>query len=666
MNEIKRMKLALEKAQGTLTNIYNYTIPQAWDTFGYEKGIRLRNHEMIVDPYDFYSFALSCIEKMIKKPTKMKQNHGNWLLKQVIYDLDLTSLSTWDHDRSDRLDDQNLYGLRDTGTFLKAVILLPLLKRAGVTTLLVHQLLELDEKRTHHDFGDPHAIKHHLQIKEALADPMLEGMTAKEQFQLFIAIAHQLGFYVMCDFPSARVGRNNAYLIEHPEWFYWIKASALATYHAPKAQGLPIGCIPSKNACKVLYQSEEVKEHLSIFVYDPKTADMQSYEAFQAQPHTNALKDIEQAFHCTTAPTFSDQINADLNINIETTLLRFYEDQPVKQAPYLLQDTLRPDLFPYKKPCDEVWSLLKDTVLYTCDEFKIDGFYINEPWYYPHKLLKEAIALVRKKHPNTAFLLEDSDEANAAVWKKMGVNLITGPSSYFIHDVMNHNYHTFAYTRNHATLPVLGASELRDTPRITQYEQGEALAKLLTYMNLFLPNVVPYIASGQLSLEKQPQCLSPFCDSSFQNAYAKDDPRAYRQSMLDRTYYNYTRSDYHIFLQQIEQFMNIRQQYLPAIMNREACIPVWFDSPTDSGIGFTYTLQDQALLVVCNTNIYQEVSLTIHTENMLWELPFDWKKIKQICSSHDPYIYDITLNEFQNIPLTFAAGEVKLLEITTE
>lgn len=37
--------------------------------------------------------------------------------------------TSWDHDRSGDLESQNIYGLKETGTFVKSLALLPLLKK---------------------------------------------------------------------------------------------------------------------------------------------------------------------------------------------------------------------------------------------------------------------------------------------------------------------------------------------------------------------------------------------------------------------------------------------------------------------------------------------------------------------------------------------------------
>lgn len=666
MIDFTQMIEAIQLSKKQHTMIYNYTIPQAWNTFGFEKGKRLRNHEMIVDPHDFYSFALTKMMECAQNTRDLqaeKGKHGSWIEKEIIYALDMRTLTSWDHDRNDAIEHSNLYDLNDGGTFLKAIILLPLLKRSGITTLVLHQLFEQDQPRFGHDYAHPYALKHPLKIATFLKDPLLAEMSVTQQFHMFMQAAHHYGFRVICNTSLARLGRDNDLLGAHPDWFYWIKKNSESQYRAPTVKGLPQNCLPSKNACKLLYQQEETQVHLDMFAYDCKTSDPKGYSEWCSKQAVCDLKAIEKQFCITTAPMFSDQLNTSLPLQTETTYLRFYFDQPLDQAPYLLQDTLRPDLFAGKTVNEPLWDFICEYTSRLVSEYHFDGLFIDEVWLLPQKLLKAVIQGARKQKPQAAFLINCSDDQTFAKWKRLGVNVISGNSAYTIHNGDLEAYRSFAYSRLNAGSELFAASEFIDTPRITQYHGGETLAKALMFMNLFLPHAIPYYTGGQLSLEKQPQYLSPYADPSFQNALPPHDIRCHKQAFIDKSFYSYTRSDYHILINQMEHFTKLRQQYLPAILNDEAVIPVWFDKPNDPGIGFTYTLKDRALLVICNIDVQNAQTLTIHTENMLWELPFIWKHIYQIYSSHDPYTHDIELNAFQNIPLYFEAGEVKVLEI---
>lgn len=657
-------------------DVINYTIPQAWNTFGFSKGTNLRSNEMIVNPYEFYAFALQSIVSKMKeasyvplaKQYKEKGKKGDWIKRSVLYYLDPRTMGSWDHDRSDDLSYFNMYGLSNQGTFLKAIVLLPLLERSGINTIVLHNVFPLDEKRNLHDFSDPHAILSFQEWNPYLADPMVAGISIEDQARAFMEAAHGYGIRVVLEFCPALAGRNSKYIKEHPEWFYWIQKDYEPQYQAPSVEGLPIGCIPTENACRILYQSEETKKHIQAFCKNPKAMDEEKFEqVINAYTQKERLAAIEDVFQITTAPMISDQINAQLPIAKEYTMLRFYEDHAHcpkdYKTPYLLQDIVRMDMYPAKHPMTTLWKEILDSLTMWINDFGINGFYLSKPYLLPEKLLKEMITTIRKEEPRSAILMECTDEESALLYKKRGCDLVTGASAYKIHDIWDYQYHNFAYTALSLPYLQMAASEFLDTPRITQYDGGECLAKLILYMNLFLPNTVPTLTSGQLCLEKQPQYLSLFADPSYLHGLENDDPRYFKQALLDKYYYDYTRKDFHVVINQMESFTRIRKSYLSAITDAKCCVPVWFDTPKDFGIGFTYILEDRALLVVCNTNVHEETYLCVHTENMLWELPFERTSIRQIASSDDPYIHDIELNEFQNIPMMFAPGEVKLIEI---
>lgn len=677
MKELQHIYNCLCKEKKAHANeVINYTIPQVWNTFGFSDGTLLRNQEMIVNPYEFYTFAIHKMLQDVKEhpcdasvSAIKKGKKGDWIKGSVLYFDNMRAVSCWDHDRSGSTEDVNMYGLHDQGTFLKAIILLPLIKRSGVTTLVLHNLLALNPRDGVHDFADPHALLSLRNIDPSLCDPLLPTMRVEAQAKAFIAVCHAYGLRVLLDYCPALLGRNNLYIKEHPDWFYWIDKEYLTRYHEPEAFGLPTGCIPTEKACRILYESDDVKNHISAFCENPMSRDEELYHnTIKDCADEQVLRHIEDTYHCTIAPMLSDQINANLPIEKEYTVVRFYADRhshcPDKKAvPYILQDIIRMDLYPGKHPIQSLWDEILSALQMWVSDYQMDGFYFSRPYLLPEKLIKEMVSVVRKTSPHAALLVESTDMNDAPKWIKRGFDAISGASAYSIHDIYNYQYHSFAYGLLQAPMTQLAASEFLDTPRITQYDGDETLAKLCTFMNLFLPNAIPSLTSGQLCFEKQPQYLSCFNDQNFLNALARDDAQYRKQAMLDRYCYHYLRKDFHVFINMLEQFTKIRKQYLPAISDPNACIPVWFDTPKDYGIGFTFTMADRALLVVCNTNVHEESYLHIHTENMLWELPFQWTTMYQIYSTDDPYVHDIVLDDFQNIPLLFAPGEVKLIEI---
>lgn len=155
MNYLKRLYEELEKqCRSHAKEIYNYAIPQSWNLYGYRPAKSIRSRELLVHPYEFYLFTLRNILKDAdgnwKQPQLTKEKPSDkrdWLKHASVYSLMVRTATAWDHDRDDRLVSDNLYHLNDNGTFLKSILLLPLLKRMGVNTLLLHQIFRFAKRR---------------------------------------------------------------------------------------------------------------------------------------------------------------------------------------------------------------------------------------------------------------------------------------------------------------------------------------------------------------------------------------------------------------------------------------------------------------------------------------------------------------------------------------
>lgn len=659
MKQIQRIYTSLcTSSKKNKKQVFNYTIPQSWNTFGYSQGTLLRNGEMIVNPYAYSCFGLEKIMEEIKQnpseATPLRKD-GSWLKKQVLYFGDICTMGSWDHDRDDTIDKENLYNLNDQGTFLKAILLLPLLKRAGITSIVMPNIIATQTTKEAHDYADFHAVYDTSKLDQHYFDPLVSDCTLEEQFQAFIDAAHGLGISILLGIAPALMARDNAFVAQHPEWFYWIQKKNLATYATPYVEGLPKNCEASEKVCQILYASESGKAHINAFVPTPKITKEKD------------LKTIETQLEITTAPMISDQINASLPSQRDLTMVRFYEDGTIfseTDIPCLLQDQVRMDMYPGNTIMESLWTHLISAYQAWMDTYAIDGFYLMSPYMLPNDFIKKLVTTLRKQKSDVAFLVEHTNMYDTQNLETLGIDAITGSSAYTIHDVMAHQYHNFTYSLRQFTLPLCGASEFLDTPRIVQYEGGEALAKVISIMNLFLPNVIPTYMGGQLAFEKQPQYLSPFANQGYLEAHDRSNPHYHKQAMLDHYTYDYTRKDFHVFINQLEKFSTIRMNYLDAITNVNRCIPVWFDDPNDAGIGYTYYLENNAILVVCNTNIHEAIDLRIHTENMLWQLPFAWTSIHQIFTTHDPYIHEVQLDNFQMLQLHFEIGEVKIFEFS--
>ena len=647
MNFLQKLLVDLEKEAALHANdIYNYAIPQAWNLFGFSKARTLRNGQLLVNPYDFYMYTFTHMffDEMgkLKKSEKLSQS---WLKQACIYSLHIRSTTCWDHDRDDCLED-NIYRLKDTGTFVKAILLLPMYKRMGINTILLHTPFALGRTYGAHEFTNKECVMDFRMVAEELKDPLIPQMTATEQCKAFIEACHQLGFRVILEYCPGKISVDHLYVKLNPESFYWIKEEAWKQYHAPVCSHLPQNTLPYPYALRDLYHSEDVLEHISKFA------------------------DYTQE-HKVIAPAFSDQINANIPVDWDATYFRFYLDKhkyvPAdlkKMAPYITQDSMRYDLYPAKQPTPYLWEALTENIIWFQDQLHIDGIYLEKPYLLPEKLQKQMAKAAKKHKKQFVMIVEDTTIEHSEEWLKKGYDMISGNSAYEETQIKEFKFHSFAYQLKGNRCPMFAASESYDSRRVSCLPQGQTLANLLSVMNLFLPNGIPMYMSGIETYEVAPMQLSEYGDSAYNECLSKQDIRYHRQSYIDRFFYQYTNKNITSFLQLMEKANKFRQSYIEAITNVDRAIPVWFDSPQDAGIGYTFILEDKALMVVCNTNVYDTIPLHIHTENMLSLLPFHHSRVLQSYTTHEPYTKEIYLDIFQNIPLDFAPGEVKFIEFS--
>ena len=431
MNYLKRLYEELEKqCRSHAKEIYNYAIPQSWNLYGYRPAKSIRSRELLVHPYEFYLFTLRNILKDAdgnwKQPQLTKEKPSDkrdWLKHASVYSLMVRTATAWDHDRDDRLVSDNLYHLNDNGTFLKSILLLPLLKRMGVNTLLLHQIFPLCKTQNAHDYPVKEAVTDFRSIDPLLQDKLVKKLDAKEQCAAFLEACHLLGFRVILEYCPGKLARENSYYKEHPEWFFWFDSDQQNAYHPPRCNALPQNTLPFTYALKDFYRSEDVQQHIALF-----------QEAPDGLHEFESLREIELDLHTTIAPSMVDQINAAIPAEQDTTIWRMYEDIHAQvprdiraQAkPYLMQDIIRYDLHPARKPMTALWGYLCENICWYQQELGIDGIFLEKPYLLPEKLQRAMAKAARKQRKSFVMIAEDTVSDNSPLWLSKGYDAISG------------------------------------------------------------------------------------------------------------------------------------------------------------------------------------------------------------------------------------------------
>lgn len=668
-----------------------YYIPDFWNTWGYqgEELKTLDNGELIVNPYRFYHDVIETYILKERNPdldyTKPyqqllgTQTGGDWIRGATVYSMLVRASSAWDHDKNGELDLLNGEGFKETGTFVKTLALLPLLKRLGVTALYLLPVTLYSERDKKGELGSVYGVKNFFAFDPHLKDPITgDDFTVEEEFAALVEACHILGIRVLIDFIPRTNAIESDFVIDHPEWFYWIKSEHIEDYRPPRVPSVGFTA-PTKDVLPKIYESEEVWEHIRKFTYDPKTLDPDKYERlrqqYKANPQGYFSDLIKREFKVQVAPAFADMVNDPQPPWTDITFFRLYLDHPVESEqelrkhlkegetvpPYILYDTIKCNLYQGRIPNKELWETLSDVIPYYQRHFGIDGARID----MGHALPKELLDLIMKKaraiDPEFTFIAEELSNQHAADAKDKGYNIIVGSGAFDIPRYETFNLHQFILSAHDLPLPVFASGETHDTPRLVSRKGGRALSKLVTILNYFIPNAVPFINSGQEVFEIAPINTGLDVQENARELLAPDDPFYGKLALFDKYAFHYLNDGRWEFLEQIEGAVAVRKAYLNLLLDWKAFVPVPLTEENVQGIGWSYTDGDLALLIVANTDPTKDNQLTFNLSPVFERLNTDEVDVQRLYSLDSNPDSAIVFNH--HFSLNFRPGEVQIYKL---
>lgn len=679
MKNINKMLSNLKKQkQLHMNETFNYKVPQLWNVCGME-GNKTYDKGIIVNPYEFYYENIRFIKKGKANKNYLKPlsilNHsenqnGFWIKEAFAYSTMIRTSAAYDHDSDGYLKQSNLYGLKESGTFMKFILLLPYLKEIGINTIYLLPFFQSSQHDKKGEFGSCYAVSDFFKVEESLKDPMLDDMSVEEECKAFMEACHMLDIRVIIDIIPRTNAIRSKLLKEHPDWFYWICLDAARNFRAPKIDDLPPLTVATDEAMELVYSNDAIIPYLNAFRFDPKTQDKEKYQRLLTKvehEHLDLLDEIEKEYGITIACAFSDQVNDPQPVWSDVTFLRMYLDHPLlaskyvdeKQPPYILYDVAKSNLHPGKQENRELWDLLSGIIPYYQKHYGIDGVRIDMGHALPIKLIDEIIAKAKAVDPDICFIAEEMDIHNDRSSLDKGYNMILGNGFSEECRIKEHRLHDFYYGARELACPLFALCETHDTPRIASRKGGRTLSKMLTIMNLFMPNGVAFLNSGQEFWEVQPMNLG--VDATEQDRYhlSIKDPRYCKLALFDAFHFTYDEFD---LMDTIKKVMPIRLDYIHEIADVSCSIPAWFTTPNDLGFGSFFKKADRAILVVANANLKEDSIYNIQLENVLNQLTFYPKQLNELFSTHanskKGYIESL-----HHIYVDMRPGEVKIMEI---
>ncbi len=658
----------------------NYTIPTLlnYKNFGHD----VANGETLVNPYDFYAFLIEDLFLKIKDDnvnylqsisrSKNIKRRTNWHKKSVFYSLMARTSTTWDNDRSGQIDEKNMYNLSELGSFVKSIALLPYLKSIGVDVLYFLPLSSYSTYRPKGDLGSSYAVVNFTKLDENLKDSLTGNkMTLKEEFKAFVEAAHILGIRIMIDIIPRTNALDSSLILDHPDWFYWINTKDLKKYAPPVIDTIDAKVLPphATHMDKV-YAHENTKKHLNLFKVNPYEKDPSKWDDVKklVASGMNVLDAVDQVYKMTVAPAFSDHINDNQPPWYDVTFFRLYLDHPIRaqkylkknQPPYILFDTIKSNLHPGSQPNTELWELLTDIIPYYQREFGIDGARIDMGHALPEELVRMIISRAREIDLDFVFIAEELDPSNDKNAKRLGYDAIIGNGFYMESRILEGKLHEFIKTTSKLAIPAFACGETHDTPRLAGKPNGVNLTNLLTLVNFFIPNSMPFINSGQEFYEIQPMNLGIDATPEDRFHLPKSDPFYGKLALFDKYALHYHND--HSLINHIKKLLPVRNKYITKMKPKHFRMFNVLGPYIGLSFGYTFKSQgiDKLLLVVANTNTsydeYMEVRLEMSNLAKKVEVLFEFDRQPDEANIND---FSMTGNPY----FLVKPGEVKVLLI---
>ena len=509
--------------------------------------------------------------------------------------------------------DYNHDGNLEMGTFLRFIILLPMLKNIGIDILYLLPITEYSELYLKGDIGAPFAIKSYFKLDKNLHDDILDDMydfSIENEFATLVEACHLLGIRVVNDFIPRVTARNSDIIKDHPDWVYWIKKEYIDGFKTPNIPELGFFEECTHDNLETVYKSEETKVHLTKFSQSPDKLNIELWKKLKLQSEQTGedlLLLVEKEMNITTPPAHSDWINDVQPIWTDITFLKIYMDvyPEVKtflnddQAPYVMFDTIKANKFPGKEPNYGLWKLFEDALRYNITKYDTDGIRVDIGHTIPPILLNHLFDVVKELKPNAIFMSEDLFNKNHARAYESGYNIMLGSEWLEMSRINKENLTNFLTELQGLKLHIFGCAETADTPRITTRNGGIQLARSITVFNMFLPNAVPFITTGGEVNEDEPiNC------GLADNTNGAEIPRAFFNKMKIK----WTNENAQSMLCLLHDLKACKNKYLQ-LLNLE-----YFEilSSSSEVIIYAYKYQGKALVSVFNLNMNSEKEINLN------------------------------------------------------
>lgn len=470
---------------------FPYAVPGLWVGSGGSPTRRA------VNPYRFY---LERVEEILHQPpTPLLQGRdGAWSRRAVVYNVLVRATTAFDHDGNGRLSLEPIGdGWQETGTFLKCIALLPMLRALGFNTLHLLPVTAVGGDGRKGNLGSVYAIRNPYQLDDRLAEPAL-GLNPEEEFAAFVQAAHHLGMRVVVEFAFRTASRDADWVAEHPEWFYWIRADI--PDRAPgalreDAYGAPIFTPEELAAIK-----ERVARGERTDLLPPHPAYRQMF-TLPPPPESVHQEDgrwigvLPDGTRVRIPGAFADWPPDDPQPPwTDVTYLRLYDHPDFNYIAYNTVRMYDDRLARPENAVEPLWQRIVGILPHYCRRLEIDGAMIDMGHALPPDLKRRIVEAARAVHPEFAFWDESFSYDHGLM--EEGYNAVIGNYWWAVwrpEPLVDGLLRPLA--EKGLPLPFFAGPESHNTPRAAARPGGLAAARMAWALGCVLP-AIPFCHSG--------------------------------------------------------------------------------------------------------------------------------------------------------------------------
>ncbi len=481
----RRLK-ELEREHGRSSD---YLVPGLWTEDSRGQSI------VAVNPFRFYR---TCIETILfgkDRTPETRADGGEWSREAIVYNMFIRHTAAFDHNGDERVSvEASREGLRETGTFLKAIALLPYISRLKCDTVHLLPVASIGRDGRKGSLGSPFAVRNPYTLEETLSEPVLD-LDVDTQFAAFVEAVHRMGMRVVLEFVLRTAAKDSDWIPGHPEWFYWIRDDI------PDRD--PGEMDPRKFGPPLFDEKEigTITERVSNHDFDdlpeppPVYRDMFGPIPVKVEKSNGRYIGFGPGGERLRIPgAFADWPPMDVQPPwTDVTYLRLYDAPGFN---YMAYNTLRMyagKLARKEHVVEDLWEKILGIIPHYQKAFAIDGVMIDMGHAMPGALKTRLVELTRSINPSFALWEESFDLDEQSQFE--GSNLAVGGLWKVQHSPRELRQFLERLASRGTPLPFFGTPETHNTHRAAARNGGIRFSRLCWIMNCFLPGV-PFIHQG--------------------------------------------------------------------------------------------------------------------------------------------------------------------------